>query len=379
MADDQTEDSEKTEEPTQKRLEDAHKKGDVPKSQEVNTWFMIVGATLMILIFANGMARDLTTTFRGFLSQPHLIPTDGENILLLYNDLGNLILGALAMPFLVLMLFAIAGNLVQHRPVLSGEQLKPKFSKISLIAGWKRLFSSTSLVNFAKGIAKFVIVGVIMFYIAWPERDRLDNMIGSDVGMLLIIVKDLTIKMLGGVIAILTVIAGLDFIYQRQKWNQKQRMSMKEIRDEHKQMEGDPTIKAKLRQIRIERGRKRMMAAVPEATVVITNPTHFAVALKYEMGMAAPLCVAKGVDGIAFRIRQVAEENGIPVIENPPLARGLHSAVEIDDEIPEEHYKAVAQVISYVMKLRSRVRSGKRQSGYDPQQALERDVHRKGT
>lgn len=360
MADDQTEDSEKTEEPTQKRLEDAHKKGDVPKSQEVNTWFMIVGATLMILIFANGMARDLTTTFRGFLSQPHLIPMDGENILLLYNDLGNLILSALAIPFLVLVVFAIAGNLVQHRPVLSGEQLKPKFSKISLIAGWKRLFSSTSLVNFAKGIAKFVIVGVIMFYIAWPERDRLDNMIGSDVGMLLIIVKDLTIKMLGGVIAILTVIAGLDFIYQRQKWNQKQRMSMKEIRDEHKQMEGDPTIKAKLRQLRTERGRKRMMAAVPEATVVITNPTHFAVALKYEMGMAAPLCVAKGADGIAFRIRQVAEENGIPVIENAPLARGLHSAVEIDDEIPEEHYKAVAQIISYVMKLRSRVRSGKR-------------------
>lgn len=356
MAEDQTEQTEKTEEPTPKRLEDAHKKGDVPKSQEVNTWFVIVGATLMIAIFADGMARDLMSAFRGFLGQSHLIPTDGENFRLMWNDVGTMVLAALAMPFGVLVLFAIAGNLVQHRLVLSAEQIKPKLSKISLIAGWKRLFSVTSLVNFAKGIAKFVIVGVVMFYIAWPERDRLDLLISAEVGILLMTVKDLAIKMLGGVIAILTVIAGLDLAYQRYTWHQKQRMSMKEVRDEYKQMEGDPVVKGKLRQLRMERGRKRMMAEVPEATVVITNPTHYAVALKYESGMAAPLCVAKGIDNLALQIRKVAEEHDIPVIENPPLARGLHATVEIDDEIPEEHYKAVAQLISYVMKLKSRGR-----------------------
>ena len=362
MAEDQTDQSEKTEEPTQKRLEDAHKKGDVPKSQEVNTWFVIVGATLIILIFADGMAKDLMRTFGGFLSLVHQIRSDGESFRLMWSETGGMVLSALAVPLLLLMLFAIAGNLVQHRPLLSGEQLKPKLSKISLISGWKRLFSLTSLVNFAKGIAKFVVVAVIMFFIAWPERDRLELLITADVGSLLMTVKELAIKMLGGVVAILTVIAGLDFLYQRHKWQQKQKMSMKEIRDEHKQMEGDPTVKAKLRQVRIERGRKRMMANVPDATVVITNPTHFAVALKYEMGMAAPVCVAKGIDNLALKIRQVAEEHDIPIVENPPLARGLHDTVEIDDEIPEQHYKAVAQVVSYVMKLRSRARSPRRRA-----------------
>ena len=362
MAEEQTEQTEKTEEPTQKKLEDAHKKGDVPKSQEVNTWFVIVGATLMIIIFANDMAADLAAAFRGYLEQPHLIPMDGENIRLMSNEVGNMVLAAMGIPLLVLTLFAIAGNLVQHRPVLTTEQIKPKLSKISLLAGWKRLFSLTSLVNFVKGIAKFVIVGAIMFFIAWPERDQLDVIMTADVAALLMLVEELTIKMLIGVVAILTVIAGLDLLYQRHTWHQKQRMSMKEVRDEHKQMEGDPTVKAKLRQVRIERGRKRMMANVPDATVVITNPTHFAVALKYEQGMTAPICVAKGADNLAFKIRQVAEEHDIPVIENPPLARGLHANVEIDDEIPEEHYKAVAQVIGYVMKLRKKVRPAQAQA-----------------
>jgi flagellar biosynthetic protein FlhB len=261
------------------------------------------------------------------------------------------VLAAVAIPFLMLMLFALIGNLVQHRPTLTTEQLKPKLSKVSLIAGWKRLFSSTSLVNFAKGIAKLVIVAVIMFVIAWPRRDELELMISTDISVLLVFVRDMAVQLLGGVLAVMTVIAGLDLLYQRWKWNQKQRMSMKEVRDEYKQMEGDPTVKAKLRQIRIERGRKRMMQAVPQATVVVTNPTHFAVALQYEPGMPAPVCVAKGQDQIALTIRRIAEDNAVPVVENPPLARSLHASVEIDQEVPSEHYKAVAQVISYVMKL----------------------------
>ena len=352
MAENQADDSEKTEEPTQKRLDDAHAKGDVPKSQEVNTWFVILAATLVVLLFANDMARSLSATFRNFLEQPHAMPFDGENLRLLTSELGVAVLGAMALPLILLIVFAVAGNLVQHRPLLSAEQLKPKLSKVSLVSGWKRLFSSTSLVNFAKGIAKIVIVSVIMFAIAWPQRDALDLIISADVSLLLQLSRDLAIQLLGGVIAVMTIIAGLDFMYQRYQWHQKQRMSMKEVRDEYKQMEGDPTVKAKLRQVRIERGRKRMMQAVPDATVVVTNPTHYAVALKYEAGMAAPLCLAKGIDQIALNIRRVAEENHVPVVENPPLARSLHATVEIDQEIPTEHYKAVAQVISFVMKLR---------------------------
>jgi flagellar biosynthetic protein FlhB len=150
----------------------------------------------------------------------------------------------------------------------------------------------------------------------------------------------------------LGVIAGLDYFWQRIRFMSRNRMSKQEIKEEYRQNEGDPVIKAKVRQIRQERARKRMMAAVPDATVVITNPTHFAVALKYESGkMQAPVCVAKGIDALALRIRAVAEENDVPVIENPPLARALHASVEIDEAVPPEHYKAVAQVIGYVMRL----------------------------
>ncbi len=351
MAENQADDTEKTEEPTQKRLEDAHKKGDVPKSQEVNTWFVMVAATLVVLLFVQDMAKSLTATFRSFLENPHAMTTDGRSLQALSSELGMLVLGAVALPFLVLVIFAVAGNLVQHKLVFSGEQIKPKLSKVSLISGWKRLFSMTSLVNFAKGLVKFTVVGAVMFLIVWPQRDRLELIITADVSVLLPTVQTLSVQMLGGVIAILTVVAGLDFLYQRYQWHQKQRMSMKEVRDEHKQMEGDPTVKAKLRQIRIERGRKRMMANVPDATVVVTNPTHFAVALKYEEGMQAPVCVAKGIDNIALTIREIARKNEVPVVENPPLARSLHATVEIDQEIPSDQYKAVAQLVTYVMQL----------------------------
>jgi flagellar biosynthetic protein FlhB len=156
----------------------------------------------------------------------------------------------------------------------------------------------------------------------------------------------------------MTVVAALDYLFERAQWMKKQRMSIQEVKDEYKQMEGDPTVKAKLRQIRAERGRKRMMAAVPSATVIITNPTHYAVALKYEQGMGAPLVVAKGVDAVAFKIREIGQEHDIPVVENPPLARALHATVQIDEEITPEHYKAVAEVIGYVMRLKAKITGG---------------------
>jgi flagellar biosynthetic protein FlhB len=174
--------------------------------------------------------------------------------------------------------------------------------------------------------------------------------------MILPIALSLSLRLMLGVVAVMAVVAALDWLWSRHTWFERQRMSLREIREEYKETEGDPTIKAKLRQIRQARMRKRMMAEVPKATVVITNPTHFAVALKYEKGMNAPLCLAKGMDSVALRIRQIAEEHRIPVVENPPLARTLHKVVEIDEEIPPEHYKAVAEVIGYVMRLRRGLR-----------------------
>ena len=166
----------------------------------------------------------------------------------------------------------------------------------------------------------------------------------------------LLFKVLMASLISLGVIAGLDYFWQRRRWLSRNRMSKQEMKEEFRQSEGDPAVKSKIRQLRQERARKRMMAAVPQATVVITNPTHYAVALKYESGkMAAPICVAKGVDALAFRIRAVAEENDVPVVENPPLARALYASIEVDEPVPPEHFKAVAQVIGYVFRLQGKL------------------------
>jgi flagellar biosynthetic protein FlhB len=232
--------------------------------------------------------------------------------------------------------------------------MKPKMEKISPAAGFKRLFSSESLVNFAKGLVKIFVVGGLMAAVLWPRRDEIDTMIMRDTGVLLEEVRGLVLQLIIALLSVMTVVAALDFLWQRQKWFEKQKMSIRDIKDEYKQTEGDPLVKGKIRQLRMERSRKRMMAAVPEATVVVTNPTHFAVALKYEQGMQAPICVAKGSDRIALRIRELARENEVPVVENPPLARALFAAIDIDQEVPEDQYRAVAEVIGFVYRMRER-------------------------
>lgn len=350
----QNDDNERSEEPTQKKLEDAHKKGDVAKSQEVNAWFVLTGATLVLLAFSQGLAGGLSQSFAGLLSNLHALPLDPVAVYDLVWRIVFAVFAALGLPLAVLVLAALSGNLVQHRLVWSAERMKPKLSKISPIKGFKRLFSLQSMINFAKGVAKLVIVSAVMFVIAWPERERLAGLVSLDPDLLLMTVRELSLKLLAGVVAIMAIVAALDMIWQRHSWHKRQKMSMREIKDEYKQSEGDPLVRAKLRQVRMERARKRMMAQVPDATVVVANPTHYAVALKYESGMNAPVCVAKGTDAVALRIREVAEASEVPVIENPPLARTLHAAVEIDQEIKPEHYKTVAEIIGYVMQMRAR-------------------------
>jgi flagellar biosynthesis protein FlhB len=300
------------------------------------------------------MAKGLSTTFRGLLANAHDIPMNSIGVLALAYRLASETLAAIALPLILLVIAAIFGNIIQHRLVWSAQPLRPSLSKISPIAGLGRLFSKQALVNFAKGLAKLVIIGAVMMALTWPQRHRLESLVMTDISGVLDLTKSLSLKMLGAVVAILAIVAAADYLFQYRQWYERQKMSMQELREEFKQSEGDPTIKAKLRQMRQSRSRKRMMAAVPKASVVITNPNHFAVALQYEQGMSAPVCVAKGVDLIALKIKEVAAEHTVPVVENPPLARALHASVEIDDEIPTEHYKAVAEIIGYVMKLRRR-------------------------
>ena len=347
--------TDKTEDPTQKRLDDALERGDVAKSQEVNTWFVLAAATLALVMCSGSIASGLSTSFRGLLAGAHRVPIDRGGLTELISKLGLDALAALAIPFLLLMLAAIGGNMIQHRLVWSTESLTPKLSKVSPMSGLKRLFSKTALVNFLKGVVKIVLLGALMLWLLWPERSRLDALVMTDVAALLPLTETLSVKLLGAVVAVLAIIAVLDYLFQYRTWFERQKMSVRELKDEFKQSEGDPTVKGKIRQIRQERARKRMMAAVPTATVVITNPTHFAVALRYERGMNAPVCVAKGIDAIALKIREVATRHAIPVVENPPLARAIHATVEVDQEIAPDHYKAVAEVISYVMRLRRAV------------------------
>jgi len=352
MAEVDQHDTDRTEDPTQKRLDEALERGDVVKSQEVSTWFVIAGGALVLAMFSGSMGSGLSITFRGLIANAHQIPLDGPGVLSIAGRIEREVLAAVAIPIVVLMLAATAGNMIQHRLVWSAEPLKPRLGRISLFAGLKRLFSKQALANFAKGLVKLAVIGAVMTALLWTQRDRLDGLVQTDVLGALMLTRSLALKVLGAVIAILFFVAVADYLFQYRQWYERQKMSVREIKEEFKQTEGDPMIKGKIRQLRQSRMRKRMIAAVPKATVVITNPTHYAVALQYERHMNAPVCVAKGVDALAQRIREVATEHAIPVVENPPLARVLHAAVEIDDEIPPEHYKAVAEVIGYVMKLR---------------------------
>ncbi len=342
----------KTQDPTQKRLDDALEKGDVVKSQEVSTWFVIAASTLLLSSFSGSMSAGIEAPMRNLLMNMHQIRVDGPGLLSLLTSIEFMLIGVLGVPLLLLMIAGVGSNLIQHRLVFSTEPLSPKFSKISPAAGFTRLFGKQAGANFLKGLFKVIALGTVMVLVLWPERHRLDAMIHFDPVSLLAVTKTISVQLMGTVVAMLAVVATLDYLFQYRQWFERQKMSLQEIKEEYKQSEGDPHIKGRIRQIRFARMKKRMMAAVPSASVIITNPTHYAVALKYYRGMPAPVCVAKGIDALALKIREIAAANNVPIVENVPLARALHASVEIDDEIPVEHYHAVAEVIGYVMRLR---------------------------
>jgi flagellar biosynthetic protein FlhB len=349
---DENDSSDKTEDPTQKRLDDAHDRGDVAKSQEINTWFVIAGGTLVLSTFSGSIGGGIMMPLRNLIANSWMIHADGPGLLQLAQSLGYMLMATLGIPFLMLALAAIAGNMIQHRLVWSGESLKPKFSKISPGAGAKRIFGKQAAANFGKGVFKVVALGAVMTAVLWPERHRLEAFVRFDPAAVLGATTGLTVHLMSAVVAMLAAVAIADYLFQYRQWFERQKMSLQEMKEEFKQSEGDPHIKGRIRQLRQARMKKRMMAAVPKASVVITNPTHYSVALTYERGMSAPVCVAKGVDTIALKIREVAGRNDIPIVENVPLARALYATVDIDDEIPVEHYHAVAEIIGYVMGLR---------------------------
>ena len=355
----QHDDSQKTEEPTQRKLDEARKRGQVVTSQEVKHGFMLLGGLIVIVAFAPAASRELSARMGAFLGELHAVPVDAGSLMALLRTATGEIALIMLMPLLLLVLLAVAGSLVQHGPLLSAESLTPKLEKISVLKGLKRQFSLKAITEFVKGLAKIAIVAVVAGVIIVPEFAGIDQFTGLSVAAVMARIWVMAVKMMTAVLAVVAGIAVADYLYQRYEYYKRQRMTKQEVKDEFKQTEGDPIVKGRLKQIRLERARQRMMAAVPEADVVITNPIHVAVAMKYQPEtMAAPRVVAKGLDDLALRIRAVAEENDVAVVENPPLARALHQAVEVDQDVPPEHYKAVAEVISYVFRLQRRAMPG---------------------
>lgn len=356
MADDR-DPSQQTEEPTQKRLEDARQHGDSVKSPEVSAFILLLGGAMAISLFGASTAKGIAVAMRVFLEQPEQMSLDPSDIMGLARHTMMVLGGLLAPAFILMMAAAIGGHLIQGRPSFTPEKIKPDFAKLSPVAGFKRMFGIEGLTNLVKGLAKILLVGFAIWTQIWPERTMLESVLSQSPLSVVGDMSHLLFKVLVAALAAIAGIAALDYFMQRYRFLQRNRMSKQEIKEEFRQNEGDPQVKAKVRQIRQERAKRRMIASVPEATVIITNPTHYAVALKYESGkMAAPICVAKGVDALALKIREVAKEHNVPIVENPPLARALHATVEVDEVIPQEHFKAVAQVIGYVMRLTGKIK-----------------------
>ena len=350
-----TDDSQKTEEPTARRLEEARKRGQVVYSREVSNWLMLFTATVLVVMAGPGIMADLRDTLSRFISNAHDFPTGEAGLHDLLSGLFWHVMGIMALPFMLLAGVGIFSGFIQTGPIFTLDPIKPDLSKISVASGMGRLFSMRSIMELVKGVIKLVIVGAAGVFVLMPYFGGIEHFVGQDLAAAMFDLRALFLKLMVAVLSVLFLVAALDYMYQRHDFMAKMRMSKQEIREEFKQTEGDPHIKARLRELREKKARQRMMQAVPEADVVITNPTHFAIALKYDAkAMDAPRMVAKGADLIAQRIRELAEENKVPIVENAPLARALYDSMEIEQTIPHEHYKAVAEVISYVFRLKGK-------------------------
>ena len=351
-------DSQKTEKPTPKKLQKARQKGQVAQSQEIKSWAMLFAATASLLLLAPALMDGIRRTGLLFLDKPDEFHLGMREVQLLFYQLAFELMKIVDPLMAVLMIIALIGTAGQFGFLVATSKIKPELKKINPIKGLKSKLSIRQLVEFVKGIIKLSVVAAVALGLAIP---LLDDLALAPTTEFILTVKRLHLVALwitGGTVAVMTVVAVLDYLYQKYTHTKQLRMTRQEVKDEFKQSEGDSQVKAQIRKVRNQRARQRMMAAVPEADVVVTNPTHYAVALKYEMEeMAAPKVVAKGVDALALKIREVAEESDVPIVENPPLARALYASVELDEEIPSEHFKAVAEIIGYVMRLRGEMPS----------------------
>lgn len=347
---------EKTEKATPKRRNDERKKGRVAKSQDVNTAFLLLFVFILMAVFAGLMKDNMLALFQHTfteylnweLTETSVFQIFTESIIQFAKIVGPVMLIAI--------IAGVASNLMQIGFLFTTEPLKFDLKKIDPIQGAKRIFSIRALVELLKSLLKIVIIGTVTFFVIWMYKDEMMMVAFKNVESALSFFGRVTLIMgIAATIALL-LLAVFDYAYQRFDFEKNIRMSKQDIRDEYKNIEGDPLIKSKIKEKQRQIAMRRMMSEIPNADVVITNPTHFAIAIKYDENKAsAPYVIAKGVDHIAFKIKEIAKANHVVTVENRPLARSLYASVEIGEAIPEEFYQAVAEVLAYVYRMEKKL------------------------
>lgn len=342
---------EKTEDPTAKRQSDARAEGNIPRSQELSSTFVLLAGFWSLKVFGGYIYNEITVYFTYIYN--HLNTTvDTETVMRLF--LGIIILlGKTAFPILlIIMIFGLSVSLYQVGINFTTKPLELKFSWLNPINGFGRIFSKKSLVELLKSILKIIIIGYFIFSYLKDQILQMPKLLYLDINASLPLISDIILTLAFKVIGVIFVLSVFDYAYQKWDHFQSLKMSKDEVKEEFKQQEGDPQIKGKIKQKQRQMAMARMMQEVPKADVIVTNPTHFAVALKYQQGMKAPEVIAKGQDYVAQRIKDVAREAGVAIVEDKPLARALYAAVEIGEMVPPELYKSVAEVLAYVYRLK---------------------------
>lgn len=349
MAEDSDKDS-KTEEATEKKIRDTIEKGKLPHSKESAIFASFVAILVYAVFFARESIAQLGMFLGLFLEKPESWPLQTEqDAIFLYEVVFMEIAKAVSAVLILLVVAGVGASLVQHMPRFVGERIRPQASRISLRQGWKRLFGAQGLVEFLKSLAKLAFVVAVLIFISTDTLQHLISGMITHPAAFMLIIREQFITMLVAVALVMAVIAVADFLWQKFHWRQDLRMTRQEVKDELKQSEGDPIVKSRLRSLARDRSRRRMMSQVPRATLVIANPTHYAIALRYVREEdSAPVVLAKGMDLVALKIREIAAANNIPVFEDVALARSMYKQVSVDSVIPSQFYQAVAELVRTV-------------------------------
>lgn len=346
----------KTEEPSERKISKAKEEGDIAISQDVKSFIMLIGALFVVWLFVPIMSRWMAGIGASFIEKSPDISLTPQNFVNIFKQGVIGFFKIMAIPFAVFMVLGIIASLSQTGFIYAPKKLEPKWEKLNFLAALPKFINKQKIVESIKGILKIIVVSAIVYSVLKGYISQMELLPTMGSWGILNFIHHVTVLLIFTVTTAVLIIAAGDYAWQKYSHLQKLRMTKQEVKEEFKQMEGDPLVKSKIRQIRMDRARQRMMENVPKSDVVIVNPTHYAVALSYKFGeMDAPVVTAKGVDTVALRIKSVAEENDVPIVENPPLARALFASTQLDQPIPVEHFQAVAEVIRYVMQLKNQL------------------------